>query len=414
MRRIVFLVGILFGAAACSDTGFQGTTGSAKNKPQESDGQPGDGKNPGDIDFDDDVDGKDNGPKDPKDGDGFDKVNTDDGNAKTVFEDSDAGVRKEEFGYGGSYSQPKVDYLFIMDNSCSMGQIIAKTAAGFNSLVSGNGDVFPDDSKIAVMNTMPAKENDFSQTFVNSYGGAKFEPGFMALVSEDRIEDYRNAVPGKVNKWKMDGCSEWFDPDEKNGDGDSCLTAHTQQTYHCTGAEAGGTALFQFMAKQGNDSTFRDGAIVNIIFVSDTHDPGNGNATLANIRPTSAELTDAIKENNKVAGVKFHAIAPESKCTGEGMHGLYYYGLVDDTDGVKADPCKNNDYSGPIESIVDSSDEIEDPVFVLSKESKKIVSVYVDGKETEDYKIDDDGQTVIVDGLAEDEKVEITIVYRYK
>jgi hypothetical protein len=423
----VLLLSLAIGLSflGCSNASFEGGSRSSGKKDNQTNSSDGSGGNAdasdGGLDSDGFADGSTDGDEDgfgqdPKDGDGFDNVNDTDteGNANVVWEDSESGIRHEKFIVGEDRKQDLVDYLFVMDNSCSMGEIITKTTAGFAEVVNSSDDVFPKKSRISVMSTMPADPNDLSKALTDSYNGVEKEPGFLALVDEDRIASYRNDVPSKAKKWKLDGCDAWFEPSEKNANGDSCLTAHTQQSYECINHEAGATALAQFMEKQGNKRTFRKGAIVNVIFVSDTHDPGSKNKDLLASRPDADKLIEAIEESNSVAGVKFHALAPESACTGEGMYDLFYYDLVGFTQGVKADPCKTNDYTKPIADIVESSSTVENPKFVLSKPAKKIIAVYVDGKKYSKYDLASDDQSITLKSIVTDAEVEIRVVYEYK
>jgi len=81
----------------------------------------------------DGIDSVANGSADP-----FSRTN--DGNAKTV-KDLENGARLETFEFGGNSQSELVDYLFVLDNSCSMEGIGSKLASGFLSLV--GSDLLP-------------------------------------------------------------------------------------------------------------------------------------------------------------------------------------------------------------------------------------------------------------------------------
>ena len=113
-------------------------------------------------------------------------------------------------------------------------------------------------------------------------------------------------------------------PGQKSPDGHYCLQAAIQSSYSCTGAEAGITAFEQLLLKHQGQNLFRQGALVNVIFVSDTHDPGINNNTLKNNIKSFTELLTLAQTDNAISGLKFHALAPESQCNSEQMWGFSY------------------------------------------------------------------------------------------
>ena len=103
----------------------------------------------------------------------------------------------------------------------------------------------------------------------------------------------------------------------KNSSGESCIAAATQSTFSSLGVEAGIHAVEQLFLKHSGQALFRPNALVNIIFVSDTHDPGINSQQLKDARASYAELLDLASVDNRIASLKFHALAPVERCTGE-------------------------------------------------------------------------------------------------
>lgn len=337
------------------------------------------------------------------------------GNAQAVFEDQEAKLRRELFDYGGDSSSSLVDYVFIIDNSVSMNDIQDKTSAGFASLSAK--DVFPDRARVAVMSTLAANRNDLSVVHpdVDGYQTIGSEPGFLDFVDKDAIANYKAVAPaGYAGRWPSIGCGKWFEPDEKDAGGTPCMVAHSSMTNHAVGLEAGATAFAQLLEKRGDVASFRNGAIVNLVFVSDTHEPGKNSADILANRPSADSLRQAAEKANTISGFKINALAPESSCTIEDTWDLYYYDLVAQTGGFKKDSCTISNYESVIGELVNQSSAPDKPVFALSKPATKIIAVKIDGVKTDDYKLNANQDAVTIDNLPATKKVKIEVVYHYE
>ena len=356
----------------------------------------------------DGVDGMGNGSADP-----FSRTN--DGNAKTV-KDLKNGARLETFEFGGNSRSELVDYLFVLDNSCSMDGIGSKLASGFLSLV--GSDLLPKKAQLAVMSTMHADEKDFSKTGIGiqTYPGIELEPGFLSFVNQKAITTYKGSVSAnEQSNWPLNGCeNSWFPPDEKAKDGSWCIEAATQATNSCVGAEAGIRAYSQLMQKYENARLFRRSAILNVIFVSDTHDPGTSIDALQQGIKAYDELKAMTLKRNPLAGVKFHALAPSgSRCTFERLYDESYNRLAKESGGLSQDPCNFDSYDVFMENMVSAGVKPESPIFSLTKPIDQIIEISVNGSPVSDYKIVDPF-TVRIDGLANTETALIDIIYSHK
>ena len=314
-----------------------------------------------------------------------------------------------------SYGKPDkpIDYLFVIDNSSSMVRTIDLFNAGFASILGEEKEVFPANSKLAVMSTMIGDPNDFTKIndAVKGYNGIEMEPGFLDFVNQTAIMNYRDNVPGRAGNWTVDGCAnKWFAPNDKNGAGVYCLTAATQSTFSGLATEAGITAYEQLLIKNAMNPTFRPGALVNIIYVSDTHDPGRNEQELIDNRKNFAQLEELTKVYNKINGLKFHAMAPASDCSSENTYDFSYYTLVDASKGQKGDYCVSNDYTEFLKKMVEAS-MVAEPVFEFGKTVTSIVRIKVDGEEVTDYKLNEDKTGVRIEGLDPKVPVDIQILF---
>jgi hypothetical protein len=192
--------------------------------------------------------------------------------------------------------------------------------------------------------------------------------------------------------------------------GNYCLTAALQSTYSAVGAEAGILAYEQLLLKNADEPVFRQGSLVNVIFVSDTHHPGRNVQELIDSTKTFQELKQLTEQANEVAGLKFHAIAPAEKCTGERLYDRSYYTLVDASQGTNGDSCTLTDYSNFMETMVKASQEAES-VFALEKPATKIYQVRVNDEVITEYELSDEADEIRINGLDPKEPVEITVIY---
>ncbi len=316
-----------------------------------------------------------------------------------------------EVKYSFGQADPIVDYLFIIDNSSSMFQIIDKVNQGFNSLQEAG--VFPPKSLVAVMNSMIADPSDYSSPspFLTAYTGIEQEPGFLDFVNKSAIASYRSQVSNFADRWPLDGCeAQWFKPQDKNDGGDYCLAAATQSTFSSLGVEAGIQAFEQLLLKNAGKTLFRKNALVNVIFVSDTHDPGTNSAELKESIPEYSKLYNAATSSNTIAGLKFHALAPFEKCTSEGLHDQSYFKLVQESKGQQADSCKLDNYQGFLASMIEAS-KVAEPKFQLKHPLNTIVKVLVDGEEVSKYETSEDENFIVLNSLDPLTPVEVTIIY---
>lgn len=310
---------------------------------------------------------------------------------------------------------PKVDYLFVVDNSVSMNSIIDAVRSGFNEILK-KPEVFSKDSRLAVMSTMIGDPNNFDAIGppTKGYTGIELEPSFLQFVNKARIQMYKSSVPAKAALWPLNGCdNEWFAPTEVDSEGRPCLDAALQSTFSGLGVEAGIHAFHQLLMKRGTTPTFRDEALVNIIFVSDTHDPGTNAVNLVETRPSLQMLKDRLMGSNKVKGIKFHAIAPQDPCQADGGEQVYdrsYYTLADQSGGEKGDSCRLNDYTALLSKMI-ANGEVQDPTFKLDPSAVEVIKVEVDGTEVP-YVFNKDERTVRIEGLSPLKSVNVSISYR--
>jgi hypothetical protein len=399
MTSLLFLA---FGfGSGCSDSDFAsgGLTGGK------------DSKNSGDDDDHDDNDTEEGSTN------GFD----DDGGIILDGDfDADGGDQAQTFSFGGNSASQKADYLFVLDNSPSMVNTLNKLATGFASLTK---DTFPKDAKIGVTYQMVAAGNNLNQYMdrgARDGAASDVEPGFLRLVSKDSITNYKATGGSKANKFPMPGCDEWFDPGATDSDGNDCLTAHTQISLRGGPCEAGSVSYHELVTKMGNTSLFRKGSVVNVVFVSDTQDPGCGGAKADTIKAkykTFDEMKELTAANSPgMAGFTMHAIAPAKKCgISEGsVSGTRYYELADAKNGQKLDICNSNDYSGVITDIINTT-STELPIYALNEKATSILSVWVDGKKLEegDYELEDgDILKLKIDPESYDNEVDVKVYYK--
>ncbi len=335
------------------------------------------------------------------------------------------GNRMETFTVGGDSTSPLVDYLFVVDGSVSMAQVLNRFEEGVRTL-SAEG-VFPERARIAVMNTTPADPADPTKPhpLVGGKRQAKAAPGFMGLVDADSLAAYVRQFPRVKGQLVQPGCSAWFEPGAVNSNGVPCLVAHTQVDLQQVVAEAGLTA-FEQLVRNHDGPLFRGGANVNVVFVSDTHDPGVpshrangkparldrliGSQQLVVDRPDFAELRALVESTQPIASFRVHAIAPESECAEPWAEfGPSYFDAVDAAGGQRIDVCTALDYAPFLRSTISEGAVAQAPVFALGRPADAVQSVTVDAVPT-DYSLDR-GAVVLKRGLPT-ERAEVTITYR--
>ncbi|MCB9676146.1 MAG: hypothetical protein H6737_13580 [Alphaproteobacteria bacterium] len=309
------------------------------------------------------------------------EVLDDGGNAYAAWEDAQ-GRRLEAFEWGAGARNQVVDYVFVLDNSVSMNMVIEKVRKGFASL---GPEQFPPETRIAVLSTLPADPDDLSRLHdAVPVRVLQDDAGFGQFVSGRSIAKARKNKKLR-GSYPLRGCGDtgWFRPGDKNAGGVPCLVAHTQTTLRAAETEAGLTAFAQLLQRNAGKLTFRPGAAVNVVFVSDTHDPGVGARVAGDLlddRPTADELVELIQRDNIVSSIRFHAIAPELECVERWMHlGPAYFDVADYTGGAVIDMCTAEDYRPILDAVLDDGARPTKPVFALGADAESIESVTVDG-----------------------------------
>jgi hypothetical protein len=365
-----------------------------------------------------------------------------------------------------------VDILFVMDDSVSMNSLLSNVVNGFKSLAEAD---FPNNTKMAVTYMSPAKYFDGQPDFQTPWNiWAEKTPGFMQLVNKKSIETFMSFenpnfpegsssrqvfLEGK-NNFKIEGCDdEWFAPGQKNQPSDGkipslCLEGAIQAPYFGTQVEAGTVSLMNLLTNFSLNiqrPLFREGSSVNVIFISDTHDPGAG--TLS-ITPTCqgyyggpnapemmsdySSLKGAIaKYNPGVEYLKFSAITrlpPANDPLLEGVNtvgnlpGDYtgthvnnepdcffsYLPLVKESGGL-AMHIGNTNWNDLIKSLVKDFATRRAPEFRLSKKARLIESVTVDERilASDDFYFSEDGMKLILK-INFDPRVYHSVSVRYR
>ena len=341
-----------------------------------------------------------------------------DGSAVEAWED-DAGNVRESFELGTEIRSPLVDYLFVIDDSVSMDAVIDRVQVAFAALAD---ESWPARSRIAVTSMLPASYESPKKLHlgVRSTRGLYQNPGFRGLVDSSRLAAYKRvAEPIVVDRMPFAGCEPWFAPGDVSDEGVSCLVAHTQVGLTWNRAEAGLNALKQLL-QQADEPVFRAGAAANVVFVSDTHDPGffpKGNGLgrigvayeqLLVERPDFGELAELVAGTNTVSSFRVHAIAPASPCA-EDFDEPAYFDVADASGGVVLDICTEDDYSPLLGSIATEGARLQEPVVALSDLAVGVASVLLDGQPV-GYSVE--GRALRVDTELADEAAALEVVYR--
>lgn len=204
-----------------------------------------------------------------------------------------------------------------------------------------------------------------------------------------------------IYKLSNPGCpNSWFAPKDTNSSKQSCLDSAVQLVPACTGVEAGLVSLEQMLQlkTKNNQKVFRDGAFVNIIFVSDTHEAGaayfgspGAPKKMANLEKIQSVI---LANNPNVNSIKFSGVVPlppagdeklkgvkiigtlpatieDSKVNGEDLWDFSYLSLIKATKGVAAH-ASNNNWSAIASSIIDDSKYTGSLVINLKEKAVKI------------------------------------------
>lgn len=344
------LAAALLALGACGGSGFGGSKSSAsdaqKEEPRGGVPEPGEPKNANDGN-DDDAVTQPVAQKSP---------------TAAPIPTAPPGAKESGFALAAE-TRPPSDVLFVIDDSSSMVSILGTVAKGFESLTPNS---FPLNSRVGVMYTLPGNPQNLASPHPKILEGKSYAstlakaPGFLRLVSKTTIGNYlaQSGLPSPNQKpmsaqFPVEGCAEWFAPDAKNSKGERCFKAAVQAPLLSVGCEAGVAALDQLLKVR--TQTFRAGSDVNIVFLSDTHDPGCAHEDIAALAPSAAQLKANIVADSKPASVTFHAIAPEAQCATGGepitKYGKRYSLAADATGGIKVDICKETNYTKVFERI---------------------------------------------------------------
>lgn len=320
---------------------------------------------------------------------------------------------------GGGERTATADFLFVVDGSSSMEAVIGSVRAGIEALVAEGA--FPADARLAVMSTLPADPSEPAMPHPavpeRLLARSVWDPGFLGPVDADRITRLKRHDARLGARFPMPGCDAWFTPDQRDADGVPCLVAHTQTTMTPVMVEAGLTALGQRLAS--GEPLFRSGAAVNVVFVSDTHDPGLPAshprfADLVSLRPTGEELALLAVDTHELASFRLHAIAPARKCSPESWTaiGPVYFDAAAATGGRTLDVCdaRPEDYVELIRAVATDGAIPTRPVVALG-EAAEVDEVLVDGVPT-GFAVSADGRAVLLDGAVPARRAAVEVRYR--
>lgn len=328
---------------------------------------------------------------------------------------------KEIFTFDGSVKN-EVDYLFVLDNSCSAETLLENSQKAMLDLVS-LPNVLPGEPKIATMTTAHGAFDDLTKLGIGlrSFEYSTIEPGFLSFYNKGARDNFVSQIGSNAN-YELAGCeNSWFAPDETNVAGELCIEAAFQTRSKCTGTEAGILAFTQLLEKNEGSPMFRSGANVNVIFISDTHDPGinvdsdNGKAIIERHLPYS-EIVKKVADDNLVNSLKFHAVAPadvNSTCAETYRNGSYNK-LVADSGGKSADCSAAVNYSDFMKDMVEISKVPDMATFILSESFDSVVAIKVGGKVVTDYDYNPSTNGITLRNLDFTTVVPVEIVYLAK
>lgn len=314
------------------------------------------------------------------------------------------------FSYGKGVKPALADYLFVLDNSSSMGSIAVQVSDNMAALPLEN---FPADTKIAVMTTMAAKLDNFLEPHIdiNRYTCIEQEPGFLSVIDAAAVTKFQSCpgVGTHANAYSIPVCDQgWFSPGQENQAGQRCFTAALQSPFTGVGCEAGLLSVYQAIKKAGDKPFFRADSAVNITFMSDEQLGCKSPETLANM-PGFTEIRDAIIANSKVASVTLNGIIPLDKNVAGNSKS--YKNEIAASGGYSIDvTAARSDYLGIIRKIA-TTWIVPAADFKLERKATQIISVKVDGVETKDFTFDQD-RTVHIANLNEEGTRNIEIQFQ--
>ncbi len=336
------------------------------------------------------------------------------GGAVSVRVEPTTGRREDRFRVGADEPVP-TDVLFVIDGSSSMQVSIEGVRQGMAALAREPG-AFPPGTRVAVTTMSPSAPHDASRAHpALSYGPVvERAPGFVSLIDEDGLRRWRSNAVG-LAPMPLVGGDAWFDPSQAV-DGVPCLVSHTQILGLPVKVEAGMVSLAQLL--RARPDTFRPGASVNVVFVSDTHDPGIEAAhelfdALDAMRPDAAELEALASAETPLAAFRVHAIAPKSACADEAFPNQSYHEAASATGGVSLDLCvaRPADYVAWARSLARTGTRPLQPVVALSAPAEDVESVTLDGVPI-GYSFSMRGGAVLLDGELPSASKDVRVRYR--
>ena len=321
--------------------------------------------------------------------------------------------------YGKDIKPSVADFLFVLDNSVSMGDDATRVSQGLAAIAK---ETFPESTRIAVMTTMAASDPFAASPIVHSdistkdYGACiNREPGFLSFVDRASVEGFKSCVgvPAQyAMKYAKSACeSGWFQPFDTNANGDRCFAAALQNSFHAVGCEPGLLALDQLLQRNNGKPVFRENASVSIIFISDEQEGCSASATRGNSLDaggTADRLKAAIFQNSKVLSVKFNGIIPP---VGKVPTNTLSYQAVINHLGGKSFDITNPfaDYNSMIDQIIQDKVDNTASEFSIPATAKKVTSVEVDGVVTKAFTFDAGSSKVTLQGLDPNKTVDIVI-----
>lgn len=339
--------------------------------------------------------------------------------AVSAWTTADGAVRREAFRLGPRATTPIADFLFVLDPSISMASVVDRVREAFLELA--RADVFPAGARVGVLSTTPHDPlrpgvPHPAQTVLA--GTTAVEPGFQQLVTADRLYAVRHAAPELALAFPVVGCHDgWFTPDQTDVRSVPCLVGATQASQTVGGVEAGLTATWQWVTAADTPPRFREGAVVHVVFVSDTHDPGVREKNpwydeLVKLRPRPETLLRAIEEDQDVAGVRFHAIVPATRACGEmrAVGNTSYLDAVQTTGGQRLDLCTATSYVPFVRALAEDGGRMERPVLALDGTAGDAMVVRVDGRVAA-FSTTQSHQVVVLDGRLPPHEVPVDVAY---
>ena len=209
----------------------------------------------------------------------------------------------------------------------------------------------------------------------------------------------------------------------------------------CTGAEAGLVSLKQLIQKyqQSGQKLFRENSLAQIIFLSDTHDPGAnyyGKTGALSAQPNYEDLRTLIYSlNPRLQGVRFSGILPlprlgdpllvglntigkilgpdDSTSMTEETYQYSYLDFIKKSNGV-ALHAEQSDWSATIAKLIEESALYKEVVVETLRSYSQIQSVFINDTRIElnqIEKINDNKIVIRLENMAEAQEYKVVINY---